>query len=206
VADVRRAVEHALARLEALGAEIVDIDLGVVDLALPTGLTLFLCEAHSWHRDLLAARACDYAPGTRVMIALGALVSGSDYVTAQKVREVVRRDVRAMFERLDLDAVAGPTLPGPAWPREHLRTDFTRSGEQEGDLAGALRLLNWANVCGLPALSVPCGASPEGLPFGLHLVGRPFADARILQLAHAFQTTTSWHLLRPRSEPAPRLV
>jgi aspartyl-tRNA(Asn)/glutamyl-tRNA(Gln) amidotransferase subunit A len=111
-----------------------------------------------------------------------------------------------MFERLDLDAVAGPTLPGPAWPREHLRTDFTRSGEQEGDLAGALRLLNWANVCGLPALSVPCGASPEGLPFGLHLVGRPFADARILQLAHAFQTTTSWHLLRPRSEPAPRLV
>jgi aspartyl-tRNA(Asn)/glutamyl-tRNA(Gln) amidotransferase subunit A len=194
---VRDAVEAALAELQALGAEIIDIDLEIVELALPTGLTLFLCEAHSWHRELFASRARDYTPGTRVMIALGALVAGSDYVTAQKVREVVRREVRATFERFRLDAFAGPTLPAPAWPAEHLRTDFTRSGEEHGDLAGALRLLNWANVCGMPALSVPCGASPEGLPLGLQLVGRPFADARILQLAHAYQSATSWHELRP---------
>jgi Asp-tRNA(Asn)/Glu-tRNA(Gln) amidotransferase A subunit family amidase len=195
---VREAVETALVKLEALGAEIVEVDLPVVELALPTGLTLFVCEAHSWHRDLFAERPRDYAQATRIMIELGALVSGSDYVTAQKVREVIRRDVRATFERLRLDVMAGPTLPAPAWPAEDLRTDFTRSGEQHGDLAGALRLLNWANICGMPALSVPCGASPEGLPLGLHLVGRPFADADVLRLAHAYQTATTWHELRPR--------
>jgi aspartyl-tRNA(Asn)/glutamyl-tRNA(Gln) amidotransferase subunit A len=192
----KEAVDAALVTLERCGAEVVEISMPSLDLALATGLTLFLSEATAWHQELLATRIRDYSPGTRVMLALGALVPGSDYVRAQHVREVVRDEVRTTFERHRLDAIASPTLPGPAVPAAELRTDLTRTGETN-DLAGALRLLNWANVCGLPAISVPCGASPEGLPLGLQLTGRPFKEATLLCAASMFEWSTDWHRRRP---------
>jgi Asp-tRNA(Asn)/Glu-tRNA(Gln) amidotransferase A subunit family amidase len=187
---VADAAESALADLDA---EIVECSLESAERALAVGLVIFACEGAAYHRERFAR----YEPGTRIMVELGALISGADYVAALRAREVIRRDVRATFEALRLDAFAGPTLPAPAWPLTALRTDFTRSGSQPGDLSGALRLLSWANVCGLPALSVPCGSSPEGLPLGLHLVGRPFTDAGLLQLTERFQQVTTWHELRP---------
>jgi aspartyl-tRNA(Asn)/glutamyl-tRNA(Gln) amidotransferase subunit A len=195
--EVRATLEAALDELAALGAEIVETDLEVAELALPVGVTLCNCEAYVWHRDLFAARASDYDPRTRIMVEVGALIPGPDYATAQRVREVVRRDVRATFERLRLDAFAGPTLPAPAWPAADLHTDLARPG----GLSDALRQLSWANVTGMPALSVPCGVSPEGLPLGMHLVGRPYADADLLRLAHAYQRATAWHELRPPLTP-----
>ena len=192
--DVAEAVDAALVDL---GVELVECSLEPVERALTVGLVIFACEGYAFHRDLFARRARDYAQGTRIMVELGALISGADYVTALRAREAIRRDVRATFEALRLDAFAGPTLPGPAWPLEAMRTDFTRSGDAPGDLSGALRLLSWANVCGLPALSIPCGTS-GGLPLGLHLVGRPHTDAGLLQLGATFQEATTWHELRPR--------
>jgi Asp-tRNA(Asn)/Glu-tRNA(Gln) amidotransferase A subunit family amidase len=192
--EAAEAVDDALAEL---GVELVECSLEAAERALTVGLVIFACEGYAFHRDLFARRARDYAQGTRIMVELGALISGADYVAALRAREVIRREVRSRFDELQLDAVAGPTLPGPAWPLDAMRTDFTRPGDEHGDLSGALRLLSWANVCGLPALSVPCGTS-GGLPLGLHLVGRPFTDAGLLRLGQTFQEATTWHELRPR--------
>ena len=55
------------------------------------------------------------------------------------------------------------------------------------------------NAAGLPALSLPCGFTPDGLPIGLHLTGRPFQEATVLRAAHAYERATPWHERRPES-------
>jgi len=190
------AVDRSLLALEEQGAVILEVTGPRLEEALTVGLTLGLSEAGALFRKLLGSRALDLAPGTRVMFALGLLLRASDYVWAQQMREVVRADVRSLYEEHRLDVFASPTLPGPAVPLEALETDFTREGE-EGDLSGALRLLNWANVTGQPAISVPCGRSSDGMPLGMQLVGRPFAEAALLRIAHAHEQATSWHAHRP---------
>jgi aspartyl-tRNA(Asn)/glutamyl-tRNA(Gln) amidotransferase subunit A len=60
------------------------------------------------------------------------------------------------------------------------------------------------NLTGLPAISIPCGFDANGLPIGLQLVARPWAEARLLRVARAYERATSWHERRPGRGPAPR--
>ena len=53
------------------------------------------------------------------------------------------------------------------------------------------------NLSGLPACTIPCGLSPDGLPIGLQIIGKPFDEATVLRLAHAYERSTTWHQLRP---------
>lgn len=79
-----------------------------------------------------------------------------------------------------------PTSPVPATP-------IARPGW------GALRSRNTLpfNLLGLPAMSVPCGFTGDGLPVGLQIVGKAFDEAGILRIAHAYEQATDWHTRRP---------
>lgn len=195
-AEAVAAVAAALETLASLGAEIVEVAAPELAHALPAGLTVSLAEASEWHRELLRARPADYVAGTRTLLQLGELVPATDVIAARRVCRRVARATRQTFERHRLDALAGPVLPGPTLPLRDLAVDLTRDGDA-ADLSGALRLLIGANVTGLPAVSVPCGSSRTGLPLGLHLMGRPFGEAPLLNLAHAYEQATDWHVRRP---------
>ena len=73
-------------------------------------------------------------------------------------------------------------------------TDHDEIGELVEQMT---RFTRWVNYLGLPALSCPCGRDGEGLPVGFQLLGRPFSDAALLRIGHAFQTVTEWHKARP---------
>ncbi len=111
------------------------------------------------------------------------------------MRTAIQRAVRVAFETHRLDALAAPTLPRTTLPVEKLAVELTRSGGAD-ELAGAVRSLVGANVVGLPAISVPCGAA-DGLPIGLHLAARPLAEGDLLRLAYAYEQATPWHERRP---------
>jgi aspartyl-tRNA(Asn)/glutamyl-tRNA(Gln) amidotransferase subunit A len=64
-------------------------------------------------------------------------------------------------------------------------------------LAQATRLMRPVNYLGLPSLAVPCGFQPHGLPCAFQLIGRPFDEALLLRLGHAYQRATDWHLRAP---------
>ena len=105
------------------------------------------------------------------------------------MRTLIRRDYEAAFAA-DVDALAMPTCPTPAF----------RLGERSGDplqmyLADVFTVS--ANLTGLPAISVPCGFSPDRLPIGLQLTGRAFDEAGLLAIAHAYEQATPWHRERP---------
>lgn len=113
-------------------------------------------------------------------------ISGADYNNAQRVRESLQKQMVELFESYDVLVTA--SLPVPATPlKMNLFTDLSFP-----DPLGAI-----GNLCGLPALSVPCGFSEKNLPAGLQFVGRAGDDAAVLQAGRTFQQFTEWHRKHP---------
>ena len=131
----------------------------------------------------------------RIMLGTYVLSAGyydAYYLKAQQVRTLLKRDYDEAFETVDL--VAMPTTPTPAF----------RLGEKTDDpiqmyLADVFTVS--ANLAGVPAISVPCGFSPDGLPIGLQLTGRMFDEAGLLKTADAYQRDTRWHETAPPLGP-----
>ena len=114
-------------------------------------------------------------------------VGGADYVRALQVREILQRKMMELFDSYDV--LVSASQPIAATPLEtNLETDVVYS-----DPLGAI-----GNLCGLPAISVPCGFTAKGLPVGLHFMARPENDAAVIQAARAFQQHTDWHRRRPK--------
>lgn len=184
--EMTDALAAAIETLRTLGAIVVDVDIPELRHAEACGLTLAFSEVSYWHRDLLRRRGGDYDPATRAMVVVGFALTGAEFVAAQRMREVIKRAVRRAFEDGGLDALLGPTLRGPTVPLD-----------ERDRLQGTHRLLIGANVTGLPALTVPCGVSCEGLPLGLHLLGRPFGEPDLLRIAHAYERAAKENQWRP---------
>jgi len=113
--------------------------------------------------------------------------SGADYLQALKVREIVQKKMDALFETFDVLVAAAQPIPA---------TPLTLNLETElvfPDPLGGI-----GNICGLPALSVPCGFTEKNLPIGLQFVGRAGDDAGVIQAARMFQQHTDWHKRHPR--------
>ena len=113
--------------------------------------------------------------------------SAADYLRALSVREILQRKMEALFESFDVLVAAAQ--PVPATPLD---------ANLETDLAFPDPLGGIGNLCGLPALSVPCGFTDKNLPVGLQFVGRAGGDFTVIKAARTFQLHTEWHRKHPR--------
>jgi aspartyl-tRNA(Asn)/glutamyl-tRNA(Gln) amidotransferase subunit A len=212
-ADVKTAIEAAIATYRSLGAEFVDIDLPHTDYAVACYSLSAPAEASSnlarydgvrfgqrvdTGKGLIdmyrQTRAAGFGPEVKRRIMLGtyALSSGyydAYYLKAQKVRTLIRQDFLDAFNRVDL--ILTPVAPTPAF----------KLGEKLADplqmyLSDIFTIpVNLAGTC---AMSLPCGESSRGLPIGLQLIGRPFAEQQLLQAAFAFEQSGAWPQQRPQ--------
>ncbi|WP_427017548.1 amidase [Pseudarthrobacter sp. P1] len=188
---VTAVLERAVAVLEGLGVEVVELPLPELGMALPASLAISLSEAAGHHRERLGRRAERYLPGTRVMIETGALVSSEDVRLARDVRTYLRSSIAAALASAGVQALVSPTLPSIAPFAAEMSHELTgRTGKNS--LSSALLMLSPANLTGMPGLSVPCGLV-EGQPVGIHFMGPEFSDAKLLRLAHAYERATPWH-------------
>jgi len=214
-AGVAAAVHAALRELEGLGARLVDIALPNAAHAIPAYYVIAPAEASSnlsrydgvryGHRcadptsleDLYTrSRAEGFGAEVQRRILTGTYVLSAGYydayyLRAQRVRRRIADDFAAAFA--DVDLIAGPTTPTPAF----------RIGEKSGDpLALYAADVNTVavNLAGLPAISLPAGFV-AGLPVGLQLIAPAFAEARLLQAGHRLQQATDWHLRTPGACP-----
>jgi aspartyl-tRNA(Asn)/glutamyl-tRNA(Gln) amidotransferase subunit A len=113
--------------------------------------------------------------------------SAADYQQALRIREIAQKKMDALFDTFDV--LVAPPQPVPATPIE---TNLD-TGLSFPDPQGAL-----GNMCGLPALSVPCGFTDKNLPIGLQFMGRAGDDLAVIQAAHTFQLHTDWHKRHPK--------
>lgn len=213
--QIDKAVRAAIAHYQGLGAEIVEISLPHTEHAVGVYYIIATAEASAnlarfdgvryGHRTAEADNIIDHYRGSRAegfgpevkrRIILGTYVLSSGYydayyLRAQKVRALIRQDFTRAFEQVD--AILCPTSPEPAF----------KIGDRSDDplrmyLADIFTIaVNLAGVCGI---SLPCGfAQVEGkaLPIGLQLIGKPFREAELLQIAYAYEQSTEWHKARP---------
>lgn len=188
--EVRSVVEVALAELERLGATLVPVKLRSLSLTLPAGFTILLAEAAASHRRWLQERPDDYVPETRRLLELGSLLPAAHVEAAQRARALICAEVGEAFRAARLDALVTPTLPRTSIPLDEMVIPV--------DLPCFIPYTFPGNLTGQPALSVPCGFTPAGLPVGLQLIGRPLAEATLFRLGHAYERSTPWHRRRPQ--------
>ena len=186
-AEVESAVRSALSLLEAMGAVIIEVDAPLIS-EIPGGVTaIMLPEALAYHQKWMTERPDDYGDDVRYRLELGATFLAVHYVQAQRRREMAVAAWRAeVFSKVEM--IATPTTPITARPIE------------EGDLQvtfNLIRFTNPLNFLGVPAISVPCGFTGEGLPVGLQLAGRWWDEATVLRAAHTYEQATDWHQRRP---------
>jgi aspartyl-tRNA(Asn)/glutamyl-tRNA(Gln) amidotransferase subunit A len=186
--DVDRLVREAIQTLEDLGASVREVSLPHVRHAQAAGNVIMSTEAAAWHRDWLHERPGDYGADVLARIRGGLLIPAVDYLAAQQMRTLIQQDFLEAFS--EIDVVVAPTAPVVAPPIGH-------TSEPGGPLNVAPRsVANRAtvpcNLTGMPAISVPCGLDGQGLPVGLQIMARAFAEPLVLQVAAAYEAASPW--------------
>ena len=189
---VRDAVIAAAGVLSELGAEVRDVSL---PLSVNCGVairTITHVDRVSLHPEWLRERPQDYHHNTRVSFSTANLIPAPVYYKAQKVRAMVRREVLGALE--DVDVLIQPTSAAPAGV---MSMDGTVASKQQAKQA--LHRGGYTgpySLTGTTAMSILCGFSSEGdggLPLALQIAGRPFDEATVLRVGHAYEQATPWH-------------
>ena len=191
--QVTDAVREAASVLEGLGASVDEVSIPVLEHSQTISTPISQAEASQIHTEHLQDRAHDIGADVRGRLYQGALIPATDYIKAQRARTVYNARMAEAFQRFD--ALIAPTCPVGA-PKLGERT--VQVGDvAEPTLALLSRLTRPFNVSGVPTVSLPCGFTSYGVPIGLQIAGRPFEDAAVLRIAHAYEQATEWHKRRP---------
>lgn len=209
--EVEERIKDAILNLESLGCIPVEISLPHTEYAVATYYIVATSEASSnlarydgvkyglraRGNDLLDMYMKTRSKGfgsevkRRIMLGTYSLSAGyydAYYKKALQVRTLIKTDFEKAFEKVDF--IVTPTAPSPAF----------KIGEKIDDplqmyLSDIFTIS--INLAGVPAISIPCGFSSQGLPVGLQIIGKPFDEASILQLAYAYEQSTPWHKMKP---------
>ncbi len=190
--QIAKLVKDAVKVLEDLGAKVEEADPGFEDPA-PIFRVLWWSGARALLGALPAAKKKLLDPALADVVEQSLSISLDDYFTAVKERGALGSKMRQFMERYDL--LITPSLPIPAFEAGQL---------QPGSADATGKWVNWTpfsypfNLTQQPAASVPCGFTREGLPAGLHIIGRMFDDRTVLRAAHAYEQATDWLSRRPK--------
>jgi aspartyl-tRNA(Asn)/glutamyl-tRNA(Gln) amidotransferase subunit A len=145
-----------------------------------------LSEAFAYHQRLLRSQPGEFGDMVRARFRTGGLMSSADYVQAQRVRNVLKRDFAAVLQQVDV--VVSPTMSSTAPPFANFDGMTT---------ARRPSFTSPYNMTGMPAISIPCGFTAAGLPVGLQIAGKPFDEPTVLRVAYTYQQYARWFEQRP---------
>jgi aspartyl-tRNA(Asn)/glutamyl-tRNA(Gln) amidotransferase subunit A len=183
-----QAVETAANTFIQSGARVEPVSLPELSLAAQANTLMTTSDAACIYREQLANQPEGFGMDVLRRLQSGMAYTSVDYSQARRTQAVLRRKFEHFF--LDWDILLVPATPIPAPLIE---------GPDAVEQARLLtRFTSPFNLIGLPAISIPCGFTPAGLPIGLQLVARAWDEARLLQAAYAYESISNWHLLHPK--------
>jgi aspartyl-tRNA(Asn)/glutamyl-tRNA(Gln) amidotransferase subunit A len=188
--EVSAALEQAFAVLASLGATLGEVRLRPAQDYYDVKVTIAESELLAVHEHALRTRPGDFGEDFLGRVLPALLISGRDYVQAQRERRRMLAEMAPVYANYDVLVTATAGAPAPRlgawrtiefWKRASLTTPF--------------------NVTGGPALAQCIGFASNGLPLSMQVVGRPFEDATVLRVAHAYEKATPWRTRRPQLDP-----
>jgi aspartyl-tRNA(Asn)/glutamyl-tRNA(Gln) amidotransferase subunit A len=194
--EVQAAVKKAIRDLKGLGAKVQPISIPHLHEASTAAFIALLAEGAAalerWH----LTRSRDLGEDVRSRLNLGAAIKATQYLKAQRVRGKVREIFMEAFQKVDV--LVTPQLPITA-PK--IGQSNVSLGKGTESVPGALtRFTRIYNLIGIPSLCLPCGFSSSGLPIGLQVAAKPFAEETVLRVGHAYEINTPWKNRHPSLE------
>jgi aspartyl-tRNA(Asn)/glutamyl-tRNA(Gln) amidotransferase subunit A len=194
--EVEESVRRAIAALEELGVESVEIELPSMKY-IGALRAASLADSLVTHEPYLRNHRDEYGPDTLYRSLGGQFVLGQDYSKALKVQRIIKEEYAQVLQQVDF--LVTPTAPLPA-PRIDAKY-FSINGEEfraRGPGSGVIsRNTAPSNNTGLPALTVPCGFSEGGLPIGVQFIGSAFDEALLFRVAHNYEGVSPSQGSRP---------
>ncbi|EME16550.1 amidase [Rhodococcus triatomae] len=188
-AGVLAAWEATVDALRALGAEVVPVDLPDLHRIHDDVVVVLTCELAS-NQESALDRFSEYDIGTQVRIARGLVPSAVDYLRALRRRVVAQRDAVAAFDLAGIDALVTPGIGATAARLSDVTVEIDGVRHPMQSIVG--RNTGIFDYLGLPAVMAPAGFV-DGMPVGVQLVGRPWADDTCLRIAQILQCVTNFH-------------
>jgi aspartyl-tRNA(Asn)/glutamyl-tRNA(Gln) amidotransferase subunit A len=192
--DVYMAFQEAVRGLQKLGAMVKDVTIPLLSETEEAGNHIAWAEATHYHQHAgwFPYRAADYSEDVRTRLEIGAKLPATAYLQAMQLRDSFIGHFHEAMAKANIDALVVPTTPVPA---PLIGEETTAVCGTNHPTRGLLLHNNRpANLGGLPAISIPCGFTPDGLPIGLQLIGSVTDETLLLRIAHAFE----------RGHPQPR--
>jgi len=185
--EVLEAVRKTAQVLEEQGAVITETNVDFLKEAAVANALMTQADGAAFHRERLKEHPDWFGADVRQRLEIGAAFTSSEYILARRTQAEVKRQLELLFE--EYDGLLLPTTPITAPVLE---------GENALERARQLtRFTAPFNLTGLPALTIPCGFTSEGLPIGLQIVSRAWNEAGVLRTGYAFQQATEWHTRMP---------
>jgi aspartyl-tRNA(Asn)/glutamyl-tRNA(Gln) amidotransferase subunit A len=185
--EVLSAVDKAAKVFESLGCKVQEVNLDWMRDAALANKTMIQSDGAAVHRDRLQEHPEMFGEDVRRRLQDGAKTTSTEYALARRTQTEMRKRCETFFEAYDFLIIPATPIAAP-----------TIAGHDAVEQAGRLtRFTAPFNLTGLPAISLPCGFTSEGLPIGLQIVSRAWTDAKVLNLAYAYEQSTEWHKRRP---------
>jgi aspartyl-tRNA(Asn)/glutamyl-tRNA(Gln) amidotransferase subunit A len=183
--DVARSIQTAILEMERLGATVSEIALPDITEINAAARIIQWGESASVYSKRTDRKL--FGADVWALLEQGRLVSASDYVTAQKLRTVFRKEFDEIWEAIDLLIAPATPITAPRTDEDQIEID----GYREDARIASTRMTRAINLIGEPALSIPCGLSGSGLPIGLQLMAAPFRDAWLLRVGQMVERALS---------------
>ena len=179
-------IDAALEVFSSKGATLEEFTLPHAEDLNHVGSLIIFAEGAAFHADAYRRDPMKLGPGLRALVETGQQLGAVQFIQTQRLRRKLSEE--ALTAMAPYDAVLLPTTPLPA----------CRVSEDDPNLTGRrLRNTLLFDVLGVPALSINCGFDGGGMPVGLQMVGKGFAEDRLLSLARVYERETEWHLRHP---------
>lgn len=193
-----QAIESAVRVLRDLGARIVEVKMPDVSHVVDIWQPICGHEMAVAYAAIFPSRAAELGPYLREFLEIGSRVTSQQFAAAERAR-------RALTQRLNLlldsvDAIVGPAGGDPAWPITHAIQVGPLPAYHAAWSAAAPRSAEFTmpmDLAGVPAICLPSGFSPDGLPYSIQFTGRRLTEAVLVSIAYAYETATSWHHRHP---------
>jgi aspartyl-tRNA(Asn)/glutamyl-tRNA(Gln) amidotransferase subunit A len=181
--EVLNAVRETAKVFESMGCKIQKVNVDWMRDAALANKTITQSDGAAVHRDRLREHPEMFGDDIRRRLEDGAKTTSTEYILARRTQAEVQKRCELFFDSTDFLIV--PTTPMAA---------PTIEGHDAVEQAGRLtRFTAPFNLAGLPAISIPCGFTKEGLPIGLQIISRAWGDAKVLNAAYAYEQATEWH-------------
>jgi aspartyl-tRNA(Asn)/glutamyl-tRNA(Gln) amidotransferase subunit A len=192
--EVKSAVDAAAGTLRELGADVREVSIPLIAHAGAIYVAIGDTEGAGACDDLLRDQPQMLDAASRTRLQAASLVPFKLYNRAMKARVLLRGQFMDALSRVDV--LISPTSPFPAPKHTALTAPFSDASDVRARFFFRRAYTGSYALASLPAISVPCGFTSGHLPIGLQIGGRPFAEATLLQTAHAYEQATPWHTQR----------